>query len=64
MKHRLLHLIISFSLENIDITYPGFIRSLELDSDSPDSVLDAFRMLRRALTEADLESEDNVSTLV
>jgi DNA (cytosine-5)-methyltransferase 1 len=60
IQHRILHLIVSQSLENPRLTYETFISSLEVTPETPDSVAIAIKVIGRGLTESDVQSDDVV----
>ncbi|KAL6300510.1 S-adenosyl-L-methionine-dependent methyltransferase [Sparassis latifolia] len=58
IKHRLVHLIVSASVDDVDTDYDEFVRFLKVTPDSPEEVTLAIDIIGRELTEADLLSDD------
>lgn len=54
--------MVSRSLTEPRVSYEDFIKSLKITPDTSDAIAISFKIIGRELTEADVESDDVVST--
>lgn len=60
-QHRILHLVVTSSLDNRRITFDQFISSLQVTPLTSDSIAISMKMLGRELNKEDVESDEVVS---